>query len=62
MACPTYQGDGLSSNARELKLLGLAAEQAALGYREFLDLCLEEEVGVLEGRRYASRLKLSALP
>jgi DNA replication protein DnaC len=61
----------IRSNARELKLLGLAeaadslierAEQAALGYREFLDLCLEEEVGVLEGRRYASRLKLSALP
>lgn len=58
-------------NARELKLLGLAesadqlidrAEQAKLGYREFLDLVLESEVGVLEGRRYASRLKLSALP
>jgi DNA replication protein DnaC len=38
------------------------AEQAQLGYREFLDLVLEDEVGVLEGRRYASRLKLSALP
>lgn len=58
-------------NARELKLYGLAdsadslverAEQAGLGYREFLDLVLEDEVGVLEGRRYASRLKLSALP
>lgn len=58
-------------NARELKLLSLAedpdplverAEQAKLGYREFLDLVLEEEVGVLEGRRYAARLKLSALP
>jgi DNA replication protein DnaC len=58
-------------NARELKLYGLAdsadllvgrAEQAKLGYREFLDLVLEDEVGVLESRRYASRLKLSALP
>jgi len=58
-------------NARELKLYGLAdsadslierAEQAKLGYREFLDLVLEDEAGVLEGRRYASRLKLSALP
>lgn len=58
-------------NARELKLHGLAetadelldrAERANLGYREFLDLVLESEVGVLEGRRYASRLKLSALP
>ena len=38
------------------------AEQSKLGYREFLDLVLEAEVGVLEGRRYASRLKLSGLP
>jgi DNA replication protein DnaC len=58
-------------NARELKLYGLAdtadelvdrAEAGRLGYREFLDLVLESEVGVLEGRRYASRLKLSGLP
>jgi DNA replication protein DnaC len=58
-------------NARELKLLSLAesadglverAEQAKLGYREFLDLVLEEEVGVVEGRRYAARLKLAGLP
>ena len=58
-------------NARELKLYGLCeaadelverAEQAQLGYREFLDLVLEDEAGLLEGRRYASRLKLSALP
>ena len=62
---------GSQRNARELKLLGLAetadelvdrAESAKLGYREFLDLVLETEVGVLEGRRYASRLKLSGLP
>jgi DNA replication protein DnaC len=61
----------IKRNARELKLFGLAessddlidrAEQASLGYREFLDLVLEEEFGVVEGRRYASRLKLSALP
>jgi DNA replication protein DnaC len=58
-------------NARELKLLGLAenldelvkrGEEEDLGYREFLDLLLEEEVGVVEGRKYASRLKLSGLP
>jgi DNA replication protein DnaC len=58
-------------NARELKLYGLVdtadelvdrAEAGKLGYREFLDLVLESEVGVLEGRRYASRLKLSGLP
>lgn len=61
----------ITRNARELKLLGLAetademidrAETAKMGYREFLDLVLESEVGVLEGRRYASRLKLSGLP
>jgi DNA replication protein DnaC len=61
----------IKHNARELKLYGLAdtadelvdrAEAAKLGYREFLDLVLESEVGVLEGRRYASRLKLSGLP
>jgi DNA replication protein DnaC len=61
----------ISRNAKELKLLSLAetadelvdrAEQAKLGYREFLDLVLESEVGVLDGRRYASRLKLSGLP
>lgn len=48
-------------NAAELKLHGLAedpdelvdrAENAQLGYREFLDLILESEVGVLDGRRY----------
>lgn len=58
-------------NASELKLHGLCesadslverAEREALGYREFLDLCLEDEVRVLESRRYGSRLKLSALP
>jgi len=58
-------------NAAELKLPALVenldelvvrAEEAQLGYRELLDLVLEEEVGALEGRRYASRLKLSGLP
>jgi DNA replication protein DnaC len=58
-------------NARELKLYGLLesadaliarAEQGGLGYREFLDLVLEDELGVLESRRYRSRLKLAGLP
>lgn len=58
-------------NAAELKLFGLAeslddfidrAEQGQLGYRELIDLILESEVGVLEGRRYESRLRLSGLP
>src|SRR5918999_3576585 len=61
----------IKRNAHDLKLFGLAecaddlierAQEASLGYREFLDLILEEEYGVVEGRRYASRLKLSALP
>lgn len=61
----------IARNAKELKLLGLAetadelvdrAEQAKLGYREFLDLVLESELGVVEGRRYTSRLKLSGSP
>lgn len=58
-------------NARELRLHGVAespdelverAEEGRLGYREFLDLVLEAEVGVLEGRRYESRLKMAGLP
>ena len=58
-------------NARELHLYGIAenpdelierAEQHELGYREFLDLALESEAGALEGRRYASRLKMAGLP
>ena len=61
----------IRKNAAELKLHGLAesvdglverAEGAGLGYREVLDLVLESEVGVLEGRRYESRLRLSGLP
>src|SRR3954449_7916430 len=58
-------------NAAELRLHAIAespddlierAEHAQLGYREFLDLVLESEVGVLEGRRYQSRLKMAGLP
>ena len=58
-------------NATELRLHGIAgdpdelidrAQAEQLGYREFLDLVLEAEVGVLEGRRYQSRLKMAGLP
>ena len=58
-------------NAGELRLHGVAespdalvdrAEAEELGYREFLDLVLESELGVLEGRRYAQRLKMAGLP
>ncbi len=33
-----------------------------MGYRELLDLALEEELGVREGRRFRNALKLSGLP
>jgi DNA replication protein DnaC len=68
---PELITERIRRNASELRLSGIAAnpdelidraEQAKLGYREFLDLVLESEVGVLEGRRYASRLKLAGLP
>jgi DNA replication protein DnaC len=58
-------------NAAELKLHAISdspdelidrAEQAQLGYREFLDQILETEVGVLDGRRYQARLKMAGLP
>ncbi|MBD0283778.1 MAG: ATP-binding protein, partial [Thermoleophilaceae bacterium] len=58
-------------HATELRLHGIAedpdepierAEAERLGYREFLDLVLESEVGVLEGRRYQARLKMAGLP
>jgi DNA replication protein DnaC len=61
----------IQRNASELRLHAIAespdelierAEHAQLGYREFLDLVLESEVGVLEGRRYQARLKMAGLP
>lgn len=38
------------------------AESAQMGYLEFLDLLLEEELGLREGRRFRNALKLSGLP
>jgi DNA replication protein DnaC len=45
-----------------LDALVARAEQATMGYLEFIDLVLEDEVGVREGRRFANALKLSGLP
>jgi DNA replication protein DnaC len=45
-----------------LDALVARAEAKTMGYLEFLDLVLEEEVGVREGRRFANALKLSGLP
>jgi DNA replication protein DnaC len=38
------------------------AETAQLGYLDFVDLLLEEELGLREGRRFRNALKLSGLP
>ena len=38
------------------------AEASTMGYLEFLDLVLEDETGVREGRRFRNALKLSGLP
>ena len=38
------------------------AEQAQMGYLDFVDLLLEEEVGLREGRRFRNAQKLSGLP
>jgi len=61
----------IREHAERLRLTHLAetaeqliarAEGAQMGYREFLDLALEEELGVREGRRFRNALKLSGLP
>lgn len=38
------------------------AEADQLGYLQLLDLLLEEEVGLREGRRFGNALNLSGLP
>ena len=52
----------LAHLAEEAEALARRAEDAQLGYLDFLDLVLEEEVGVREGRRFRTALKLSGLP
>nr|WP_239063256.1 IS21-like element helper ATPase IstB [Streptomyces sp. SID13031] len=37
-------------------------ENAQMGYLDFVDLLLEEELGLREGRRFRNALKLSGLP
>jgi DNA replication protein DnaC len=48
--------------ADNLDALITRAEQGSMGYLDFLDLVLEEEVGLREGRRFRNALKLSGLP
>lgn len=46
----------------ELETLVARAEESQMGYLEFVDLLLDEEVGVRESRRVTNALKLSGLP
>jgi DNA replication protein DnaC len=48
--------------AENLEGLLARAEADTMGYLEFVDLLLGEEVGLREGRRFRAALKLSGLP
>jgi DNA replication protein DnaC len=48
--------------AEHLDALVARAEADTMGYLEFVDLLLGEEVGLREGRRFRAALKLSGLP
>jgi hypothetical protein len=63
--------DRIRDHASKLGLIHLSdtiiqlvdrAETAQMGYLDFVDLLLEEEVGLREGRRFRNALKLSGLP
>jgi DNA replication protein DnaC len=53
---------GLAHLAETLEVLVGRAEADQLGYLQLLDLVLEEEVGLREGRRFRNALNLSGLP
>ena len=55
-------GLGLTHLTETITALVERAETAQLGYLEFVDLLLEEEVGLRESRRFRNALKLSGLP
>jgi DNA replication protein DnaC len=52
----------LSNLEEQLESLAERADATSMGYLEFLDLVLEEETGIREGRRFRNALKLSGLP
>ena len=67
----TLTADRIRDHATKLGLTHLTdtvtdlvarAEAAQMGYLDFVDLLLEEEVGLREGRRFRNALKLSGLP
>ncbi|HEX5877566.1 MAG TPA: IS21-like element helper ATPase IstB [Actinomycetota bacterium] len=53
---------GLTHLAEMITGLVDRAETAQLGYLDFIDLLLQEELGLREGRRFRNALKLSGLP
>ncbi len=53
---------GLTHLVDVLTQLVERAEAAQMGYLDFVDLLLEEEIGLREGRRFRNALKLSGLP
>lgn len=53
---------GLTHLSETLTQLIDRAEHAQMGYLDFVDLLLEEELGTREGRRFRNALKLSGLP
>jgi hypothetical protein len=52
----------LANLGDELESLVARAEESQMGYLEFVDLLLDEEVGVRESRRVTNALMLSSLP
>ncbi len=53
---------GLSHLAESVEVLLARPEDDQSGYLQLLDLMLEDEVGVREGRRFRNALNLSGLP
>ncbi len=53
---------GLTHLADTVDQLIARAEADTLGYLDLVDLLLEEELGLREGRRFRNALKLSGLP
>ena len=53
---------GLPHLAETIAELASRADASNMGYLDFVDLLLEEELGLREGRRFRNALKLSGLP
>lgn len=53
---------GLAHLAASLEQLVSRADREQLGYLDFLDLVVEEELGIRDGRRFRQALRLSKLP